>query len=172
MFDNKKKHQLKKNPTKSFLRVSTCKFLRFVVTSSEIHLDLDKVKAIQGMQPSWNLKELRVLYDRLAYIRRFIANLSGWYQLFMKLMKTGVSFIWDEACQQVFKDIKDYLTKSPVLMLLVSGKPFLVYVQQWIMHLAPYWHSIMNRVRSRLYIIWATWWSVPNIGTIQSWKNV
>ena len=61
-------HQLKMNLTKSFLGVSSGKFLGFIVTSKEIHLDPDKVKAIQSMQPPKNLKELRSLQDRLAYI--------------------------------------------------------------------------------------------------------
>jgi len=70
-------HQLKMNPTKSFLGVSSGKFLGFIVTSKGIHLDLDKIKAIQDMQPPKNLKELRGLHGRLTYIWRFIVNLSG-----------------------------------------------------------------------------------------------
>jgi len=54
-------HQLKMNPTKSFLGVSSGKFIGFVVTFKGIHLDPDKVKAIQEMQPPRNLKELRGL---------------------------------------------------------------------------------------------------------------
>ena len=61
MFDIMRAHQLKMNPTKSFLGVSSGKFLRFIVTSKEIHLDPDKVKAIQSMHPPRNLKELRGL---------------------------------------------------------------------------------------------------------------
>jgi len=44
-------------------------------------------------------------------------------------MKKGVSFIWDDACQQAFEEIKRYLTQPPVLTAPVSGKPFLLYVQ-------------------------------------------
>ena len=40
-------------------------------------------------------------------------------------MKKGVSFIWDQACQEAYKDIKRYLTKPPVLVALTSRKPFL-----------------------------------------------
>ncbi|XP_020263088.1 uncharacterized protein LOC109839069 [Asparagus officinalis] len=76
------------------------KFLGFVVTANGIRLDPDKVKAIQELPPRRNLKELRGLQGRLAYIRRFISNLSGKCQPFSKLMKKGVSFMWDEACQK------------------------------------------------------------------------
>jgi len=51
----------KMNLTKSFLEVPSGKFLEFIVTFKKIHLDPDKVKAIQSMQPPKTLKELRGL---------------------------------------------------------------------------------------------------------------
>ena len=117
------------NPAKSFLGVASGKFLGFVVTSKGIHLDPEKIRAIQEMPPPRSLRELRGLQGRLAYIRRFISNLSGRCQPFSKLMKKGVSFVWDASCQQAFEEIKQYLTQAPVLMAPVSGKPFLIYVR-------------------------------------------
>ena len=93
MFDIIRAHRLKMNPTKFLLGVSSGKFLGFIVMSKGIHLDPDKVKAIRSMQPPKNLKELRGLQGRLAYIRRFIANLSGHCQPFTRLMKKGISFV-------------------------------------------------------------------------------
>ena len=104
-------HQLKMNPTKSFMGVASDKFLGFIVTSKGINLDPEKIRAVQEMQPPRNLRELRGLQERLAYIQRFISNLSGRCQPFTKLMKKGVSFIWDDACQQAFEEIKRYLTQ-------------------------------------------------------------
>ena len=99
VFNIMRTHQLKMNPTKSFLGVTIGKFLGFVVTSKGIHLDPEKVRAIQEIQPLRNLRELRGLQGWLAYIWRFISNLSGRCQPFTKLMKKGVSFIWNNACQ-------------------------------------------------------------------------
>ena len=44
-------------------------------------------------------------------------------------MKKGVSFVWDEACQKAFEDIKEYITKPPVLVAPILGITFLLYVQ-------------------------------------------
>jgi len=129
VFDIMQAHQLKMNLTKSFMGVASSKFLEFVVTSKGIHLDLEKICAVQEMQPPRNLKELRGLQGRLAYNWRFILNLSGHCQSFIKLMKKGVSFVWDNACQEVFEEIKEYLTHPLVLVALLSGKPFLLYVR-------------------------------------------
>ena len=51
VFDIMRAHQLKMNPTKSFLGVASGKFLGFVVTSTGIHLDPEKIRAVQKMQP-------------------------------------------------------------------------------------------------------------------------
>jgi len=56
-------------------------------------------------------------------------NLSGRCQPFTKLMKKGLSFIWDDACQQAFEETKEYLTHSPVLVASISEKSFLLYVR-------------------------------------------
>jgi len=127
VFDIKQGHQLKMNLTKSFMGVASGKFLEFFVTTKGIHVNLEKVCAVQEMQPSKNLRELKGLQERLAYIRRFISYLLGRCQLFTKLMRKGVSFIWDDACQQAFKEIKLYLTHPPILTASVSGK--LIYVR-------------------------------------------
>jgi len=129
MFDIVQAHQLKMNLTKSFLGVLSNKFRRFIVTLKWIHLDPDKVKTIQSIHRLSNLKELRGLQGRLAYIRRFIVNLSGRCQPFTRLMKKGVSFVWDQACQESYEDIKRYLTKPSVLVSPTWGKSFLLYVK-------------------------------------------
>jgi len=54
-------HQLKMNPTKSFMRVANGKFIGFVIKSKGIHLNLEKVYVVQEMQPLRNLRELRGL---------------------------------------------------------------------------------------------------------------
>jgi len=121
VFDIMRAHQLKMNPTKSFLGVASGKFLGFIVTSRGIHLDPKKVRAVQEMQPPRNLRELRGLQRQLAYIQRFISNLSGRCQPFIKLMKKGISFIWDDACQRAFEKIKWYLMQPHVLTTPVLG---------------------------------------------------
>ncbi|XP_020266452.1 uncharacterized protein LOC109841940 [Asparagus officinalis] len=50
-------------------------------------------------------------------------------QPFSKLMKKGVSFVWDEACQKAFEEIKQYLSNPSVLVAPKSGKPFLIYIR-------------------------------------------
>jgi RNase H-like domain found in reverse transcriptase len=63
----------------------------------------------------------------LAYIRRFIANLSGKIQPFTRLTKNDIPFKWDSERQQAFEEIKAYLLNHPVLAALISGKKLILY---------------------------------------------
>ncbi|CAM9000520.1 unnamed protein product [Rhodiola kirilowii] len=75
-----------------------------------------------------SLKELRGLQGRLAYIRRFISNLTGRCQPFSHLIKKDAPFVWDDKCRKAFDNIKKYLSTAPVLGAPTPGKPLILYV--------------------------------------------
>jgi hypothetical protein len=116
------------NPLKYAFAVQSGLFLGFVVRHRGIEIEPKKIKAILNMPPPCNLKELRALQGKLAYIRRFISNLSGRIQPFSCLMKKGAPFVWDEGCQRGFDDIKKYLLNPPVLAAPVKGRPLILYI--------------------------------------------
>lgn len=128
VFDRLRKHELKMNPLKCAFGVTSGKFLGFVVRHRGIEIDPSKIKAILEMPPPQTLKQLRGLQGTLAYIRRFISNLSGRCQPFTRLMKKDTPFIWDQACQNAFDSIKAYLLKPPILMAPIKGKPLILYI--------------------------------------------
>jgi len=119
VFERLRMHQLKMSSLKCIFWVTLGKFLGFIVCKDSIEIDPDKVKAIIQMSPPRNLRELRGLQGRLAYISRFIPNLSGRCQPFTRLLKRDIPFIWDQAYQNAFESIKQYLTMPPVLMAQV-----------------------------------------------------
>lgn len=81
------KYNMKMNPLKYAFGVSLGKFLRFIVMHKRIEIDHSKIKSIIDMPPPNNLK------DHLAYIRRFIFNLSERIHPFAKLTKKDAPFI-------------------------------------------------------------------------------
>jgi len=76
VFEKLRQHQLKMNPLKCAFGVTSRKFLDFVFQKEGIEIDLDQVKSIIQMPPRRKLRELQGLQRRLAYIWRFISNLS------------------------------------------------------------------------------------------------
>ena len=75
-----------------------------------------------------SLQELKSLQGRLAFIRWFISNLAGQCQLFNRLMKKDVPFVWDKACHNAFESIKKYLANPPILGAPMAGKPLILYI--------------------------------------------
>jgi hypothetical protein len=76
VFERLRRHQLRMNPLKCAFAVQSGVFLGFVVRHRGIEVEPKKIKAILDMLAPQNLKELRTLQGKLAYIRRFISNLS------------------------------------------------------------------------------------------------
>ena len=79
------------------------------------------------MPPPKTLKQLGSLQGKLTYIRRFISNISGRCQPFTRLTKKDVPFVWDNACQEAFDNIKQYLLHPPTLAAPITGKPLILY---------------------------------------------
>ncbi|KAL0427407.1 UNVERIFIED_CONTAM: hypothetical protein Slati_2915500 [Sesamum latifolium] len=116
------------NPLKCAFVVTFGKFLGFIVHHRGIKVYPAKVDAIQKMPPPRNLKELRSLQGKLAFIRRFISNLAGRCQPFNHLMKKDAPFQWDEGCQNTFESIKRHLLSPPVSGAPAPGKPLILYI--------------------------------------------
>jgi hypothetical protein len=93
-----------------------------------MRVDPLKIKAIQELKPPSDLTELKSLQGRLAYIRRFISNLSGRCQPFSHLMKKNVKFEWGKECRNAFENIKRYLSNPPVLAAPIKGRPLILYI--------------------------------------------
>ena len=95
---------------------------------SGIEIDQSKIEAILKMPDPRNLHDLKIHQGRVAYIRRFILNLVGRCHPFNKLMKKGVPFEWDDACQNAFENIKQYLIHPPILATPIQGEPLMLYI--------------------------------------------
>ena len=65
------------NPRKCAFGITFRKFLGFIVRHRGIEINQSKIEAIQKMLEPKNLRKLRGLQGKLAYIRRFISNLVG-----------------------------------------------------------------------------------------------
>ncbi|KAG9450365.1 hypothetical protein H6P81_010330 [Aristolochia fimbriata] len=128
VFERLRRFQLKMNPLKCAFGVTSGKFLGFIVHHRGIEIDQSKIDAIQKMPAPRNVSELKRFQGHLAYIRRFISNLVGRCQPFSRLLKKETPFEWDESCQNAFNNIKAYLTKPPVLVAPIVGRPLLLYI--------------------------------------------
>ncbi|KAK1695127.1 hypothetical protein QYE76_011824 [Lolium multiflorum] len=82
------------------------------------------------MKPPTTKKELQCLIGKINFVRRFISNLSGRIEPFMGLVKikSDEEFRWGAEQQRAFDEIKEYLTKPPVLVPPQQDRPFYIYL--------------------------------------------
>jgi hypothetical protein len=62
-----------------------------------------------------------------AIYRRFIPNISKIAKPITKLLKKGNRYVWSDACDEAFENLKKLLTTSPLLTPPDIKKPFDVY---------------------------------------------
>jgi hypothetical protein len=121
---------LKMNLKKCAFSVSAGQFLGFLVHERGIEIGLKSQKTVNTMVPPTTKKELQQLIGKINFVRRFISNLSGRIELFMELVKIKASdeFRWGAEQQRAFEEIKEYLSKPPMLFPLQQDKPFYIYL--------------------------------------------
>jgi hypothetical protein len=108
---------LRMNPKKYAFGVSAGQFLGFLVHERGIEIGLKSQEGVKTMVPPTTKRELLLLICKINFVRRFISNLSGWIQPFMELVriKANDEFRWGAEQQRAFEEIKEYLSKPPVL---------------------------------------------------------
>jgi ribonuclease HI len=118
------------NPKKCAFGVSAGQFLGFLVHERGIEISLKSQEAVRTMVPPATKRELQQLIGKINFVKRFISNLSGWIEPFMELVKIKANdkFRWGAEQQRAFEEIKEYLSKPPVLVPPQQDRPFYLYL--------------------------------------------
>ena len=67
-----RRYNMRLNPSKCAFRVSSGKFLGFMVSQRGIEANPNKIQAILSMKPPKNVKEVQSLTGRVAALNRFV----------------------------------------------------------------------------------------------------
>jgi hypothetical protein len=102
-------------------------FLGHVVSPEGIMVDPSKVKEVFNWKPPTSVSEVRSFLVLVGYYRRFILNFSKIMKPISELLKKGNTYVWSDACDGAFKNLKKLLTTSLVLAQPDTDKPFDVY---------------------------------------------
>ena len=84
-----------------------------MVSQRGIEVNPDKIQAKLNMEPPKNVKEVQSLTGRVAALNRFISKATDKCLPFFRVLKKA--FEWTDECQWAFKDLKVYLTSTPLL---------------------------------------------------------
>jgi hypothetical protein len=78
------------------------------------------------MPPPEDKKGAERLLDTVKYLTKFIPNMSMIMQPIREVMKSGMEFQWGGAQEKAFQEVKEILTKAPVLAYDDVKKPVTV----------------------------------------------
>lgn len=106
---------IKFNSDKIQYKVSSVKYLGHIFCKDGVKPDADRVKALVSLESPKNVKELQRILGMLNYLRRFIGNFAEKTSPIRELLKKDIHFQWLPKHEGVLNELKDILSKEPVL---------------------------------------------------------
>ncbi|XP_057739694.1 uncharacterized protein LOC130956702 [Arachis stenosperma] len=129
IFEQIRRYKMRLNPEKCAFGVQGGKFLGFILTSRGIEANPEKCQAILDMKSPSTIKEVQRLTGRLAALSRFLPCLAPKsLNFFQCLKKSAKHFEWNQNCEMAFTNLKEILSKPPVLQKPKLGKPLYIYL--------------------------------------------
>ncbi|GKU96145.1 hypothetical protein SLEP1_g9416 [Rubroshorea leprosula] len=127
-FQNLRRAQMKLNPLKCMFAIESGKFLGYVVSKKGIEVNLEKVLAVQQMEPPKTVKDVQRLTGRVAALHRFIVRSAKRCLPFFKALREPKHFQWTNECQRAFDELKQYLAFAPLLSKPVERESLYLYM--------------------------------------------
>ncbi|XP_034213039.1 uncharacterized protein LOC117625615 [Prunus dulcis] len=129
MFGILKDYRMRLNPKKCAFGVSSGKFLGFMISQRGIEANPEKIKAIIDMERPKTTKDIQSLTGRVAALTRFISKATDKCVPFFKALKGGKRDItWTAECDKAFQDLKNYMSKAPLLSKSLPGEILYLYL--------------------------------------------
>ena len=99
-----------------------------MMTHKGIEVNLDQIKAIKSLQPPRNPKEVQKLTRMTAALNRFISRSANRCRPFFLLLHKWKGFEWTEECAVAFQQLKEYLSRPPIMSNPEVDEVFFAYL--------------------------------------------
>src|SRR5664279_825029 len=127
-FDNLRKYKMMLKPTKCVFGVPAGKLLGFIVSVRGIEVNSEKINAILNISRPTCLKDVQRLTGSAAAVSRFISKLGEKTLPLYRLLKKTDKFRWTKEADSALEQLKDILSKSPILAAPKPVEPMLLYM--------------------------------------------
>jgi dsDNA-binding SOS-regulon protein len=127
-FTSLREYRWKLNPNKCVFIVPSGKLLGFIISHRGIEANPEKISAITCMKAPTCINDVQKLTGCMAALNRFISKLGERGLPFFKLLKQQEKFVWTLEANQALAQLKDFLSKPPVLMAPRKGEQLLLYL--------------------------------------------
>jgi len=115
VFEIVQKASLYLKASKCEFEVTSMTFLGYVISDKGVETDPAKVEAVQSFPVPTNLRGSRSFIGLTSYYRQFVPNFSRIASPITSLTQKDKIFEWGESQQRAFQELKDLLTKAPIL---------------------------------------------------------
>lgn len=112
------------NKEKTQLCRSELKYLGYKVNFRGLHVDPDKVSALENIPSPTSKKAVRSFIGATSWYRRFIPDYATKIAPLTKLLHKNTVFKWSEEAEQSFQKIKQLLIDAPILSCPKFDLPF------------------------------------------------
>jgi hypothetical protein len=127
-FASLREYRWKLNPNKCVFSVPSGKLLGFIISHRGIEANLEKISSITNMKAPTCIKDVQKLTGCMAALNRFISKLGERGLPFFKLLKHQEKFAWTPEEDQALAQLKDFLSKPPVLTTPRKKERLLLYL--------------------------------------------
>jgi dsDNA-binding SOS-regulon protein len=128
IFTSLREYHWKLNPNKCVFGVPLGKLLGFIISHRGIVANPEKISTITNMKAPSYIKDVQKLTGCMTALNRFISKLREWGLPFFKLLKHQEKFVWTTEADQNLAQLKDLLSKPPVLMAPHKKEQLLLYL--------------------------------------------
>jgi hypothetical protein len=127
-FASLREYRWKLNPSKCVFGVPSGKLLGFIISHRGIEANPEKISAITNMKAPTCIKDMQKLTGCMAALNRLISKLGKRELPFFKLLKHQENFAWTPEADQALAQLKDFLSKPPVLTTPRKSEQLLLYL--------------------------------------------
>jgi hypothetical protein len=138
-FVSLREYRWKLNPNKCVFGVPSGKLLGFIISHCGIETNPEKISAITSMKAPTSIKDVQKLTGCMAALNRFISKLGERGLPLFKLLKHQEKFVWTPEANQALAQLKEFLSKPPVLTAPRKG-------EQLLLHLAATTHMVSTAI--------------------------
>ena len=115
------------NPNKSIFCLTEGKLLGHIVSKYGIKIDPDRVRAIQQLSFPSSKTGVKSFFGKVNFLRKFVPKFAEITWNVNEMMKGKQNFRWNEQGKQAFKDIKEAISRAPMLFKPNFRKYFIMY---------------------------------------------
>ncbi|XP_058216781.1 uncharacterized mitochondrial protein AtMg00860-like [Rhododendron vialii] len=122
-----REHRLYAKLSKCEFWLSEVKFLGHVVSKDGVSIDPGKIKSVMNWQRPKSVFEIRNFLGLVGYYRRFVLDFSCLAAPMTRLTRNGTLFVWGDACEMAFEELKRRLTTASDLIMPERGVNYSEY---------------------------------------------